>query len=229
METLTQELAKQVEADIRFLCRPLSIKFNKDSLSLSLSDETMLVVDHVICAISASEVADILFPNDCEVKSKLTEIPYASVAVVNLGYRKNIMKEKGFGYLIPFKEGEKNLGCIWDSCVFPHQNQNPSETRLTVMLGGMRSPWIESKADQECIELALGALSKQMGIDHLPDAIEFKMAKKAIPQYELGYKDVVKELHTRIKELHPHLTLIGNAFHGISLNDSIAASADLKL
>lgn len=146
----------------------------------------------------------------------------ASLAVVTLGWKKNLLPVEGFGYLIPKKEGEKILGCVFDSSVFPSQNQSVEETRLTVMIGGDRSPELLEHSFDELGKCALEALSRHLGINEAPDFCRVHMAKSAIPQYRVGHRNLVSMLERRLAETHPKLRLAGSSFYGVAVNDSIA-------
>ncbi len=209
METLPLALCRKIEAEIRFGCAPLALEVHSEGISVKLDHRKTIDADYLISALPAFALGDLLgYP-------LLSSIPYKTVGVVNLGYKKSVLKQKGFGYLIPRRENEDILGCIWDSSVFPQQNQFAEETRLTVMVGGH---------ENECKELACDAMNKHLGIEMEPDAVEIKIAKQSIPQYEIGY-DLIRE---RFKaQLSPRIYAIGSAFDGVSVNDCISQASTL--
>lgn len=223
METLPKEIQKRLEAEILLGSEPTKISFHQDKVSLELVGGKILEADHLISALPSYSLAGLIFPHDQEAASFMKSISHATVGVVNLGYRKALLKKKGFGYLIASREKEKILGCIWDSCVFPEQNRDSDETRLTVMIGGTNHPEIENLSDKECLKIALEAVSRHLKIDAWPDAVHVTLARNAIPQYEVGYVKSKMIMQESLKAMFPRLTLIGNAFHGVSLNDCISA------
>lgn len=222
MSTLIHALESQLEGSIRLNCAPQALHVQREGVTLVLPNQEIMHADHLIVAVPARALGGLLESYDSDLARQLCSIPHASVMVVNLGYSLPVLKQKGFGYLIPSHENEPVLGCIWHSSVFPQQNRDPKETRLTVMLGGTHHPEIESLTEQEGLSLALESVNKQLNISIFPDAVRIKLAKQAIPQYEVGYQDFLSRLRSKIAAFSSHLTVIGHAFDGVSLNDCIA-------
>lgn len=103
-------------------------------------------------------------------------LPARSIWVVHLGYEKASLSKKGFGYLIPTKEKQPVLGVVFDSEIFPQQNQR-SETRLTAMVRG---------EEKEPLRAALTALERDLGLTNTPDYTTTFFADRAIAQFEVG-------------------------------------------
>ncbi len=204
METLSNELAKRLESDLMLGTGAASLAFHNDFVEVGLSNGTKIHADHVHSTLPARELAQIL-PDP-----KLKQIPYVSVAVVNLGYRKQILEKHGFGYLIPSNQREPILGVVFDSCIFPQQNKSADETRITVMMH-LRG------TNEELKNTALAAVSKHLNIDDYPDAISVFQAKDAIPQYHVGHTELVNSI---LPPSH-RLSILGSSFNGVSVNDCI--------
>lgn len=221
MEGLTDELAKQLEGIIRFSCEPKTIRLTPEGAHISLTTGEQIEADHLISAIPALSLAPLLLSCHSTLSERLKTIPYATLMVVNLGYRKKVLKSEGFGYLIPSQEKESILGCVWDSCVFPQQNACEDETRLTVMIGGTRYPEVETYSEKQGREIALEAMQDHLGIEAEPDVAYVRLARKAIPQYEVGHQQLLSSLRHQLASL-PCLTLTGNSFDGVSINDRVA-------
>lgn len=223
METLPRTIEKQlIDSTILLECRATALQFHPHAIDVILSDGNVLKADHIFFALPVAAVADLVAPHLEDTAGLLRGISMASVSVVNLGYRKRHLKQNGFGFLVPSQENEEILGMIWDSCVFPQQNQQIEETRLTVMMGGMRYPEICQLGDDEQLKMALKAASKHLQIDVLPDASGVSVARDAIPQYTVGHIERVLAIKQGLHRLSPHLTCLGCAFDGVSVNDCIA-------
>lgn len=177
--------------------------------------------DLIVSALPPHEISRLISPYDNEISNLLSSIPMKNLHVVYMGYRSNCLKRRGFGYLIPSKEGEQVMGAIFDSAVFPQHNQDPGETRLTFMVRD------QGQSQEETIEVALDAAKRHLQIKEAPRALEVRSAKQAIPQYLVGHKDQMRKLSTAVKTRFPRLHLAGNYLTGASVNDCIAQSFKL--
>ena len=229
METLTTALENGLKEHIIVSNGAKALHFQSDGIEIELSDGTRLKADHLYSTLPAAALATLLAPHTQALGKKLKSIPAASLAVVNLGYRSPVLKKRGFGYLIPSSEKQEILGVVWDSCVFPQQNRDPNETRLTVMMGGAHQPQIVSTDDSQIMEIALDSLSKHLGVDAEPDAVGIKRITEAIPQYVLGHIQKVKEIEAAAASLSDRLTILGSSFYGVSVNDCIAKAKEVVL
>ncbi|NXL40437.1 PPOX oxidase, partial [Glaucidium brasilianum] len=99
---------------------------------LTLADGTV-TADHVVSALPAKALAEVL-PDEAEpLAQELRHIPAASVAVVNLQYEGVTLPVMGFGHLVPSSEDASLLGIVYDSVAFPqHNGTGAASVRLTV-------------------------------------------------------------------------------------------------
>ena len=221
MRTLIDHLVRHLKDQIAVNVKTEKLVLNPDSVTLRFTNETEVEADHLISTIPTYRLATLLKSTHPYLSTDLEKPNYASVMVVNLGYNHSSFNRKGFGYLIPSKEQEKVLGCIWDSAVFPEQNSRPEETRLTLMLGGTRHPEVAEWSEEKAIAIALVAVENQLGLKDIPNFISASLAKQAIPQYEIGYTELLKSIEQQISFITQSLTCIGSAFNGVSVNDCI--------
>ncbi len=145
--------------------------------------------------------------------------PASTVAVVNLGYHSIDLPLNGFGYLIPSKEKEQVLGVVWDSKVFPGQQLDKRQGRLTVMIGGTGAP--EGWRSWDFVAVALEAINRQMGVTALPDVTHVSIAENAIPQFEVGYSSRLRDFLNHIRLNHPGLEMGGACIDGVAINECI--------
>lgn len=194
METLPKKLAEKIRSPIHF--------------NSPIESADQIDADLIYSTLPAHAVAKI-FP---DLPAKVADIPFASLAVVGLVYDRPVLKQRGFGYLIPSKENQEILGCVFDSAIFPQQNSG-NETRLSVMMYGTE------RADETLIDLAKKNLARHLGITDEPVIASVKRAEQAIPQYPVGHHRLVAELNQldRVK-------FLGISFRGVSVNDCIHAS-----
>lgn len=111
---------------------------------------------------------------DLVIKALPPPFPKQSLWVVNVGFRKDLLTKKGFGYLVPTKEKEMVMGAIFDSCIFPLK---ADETRITFML--------RAEA-QDPKEVVLDALKRHLHISDAPDFLSCFFALNAIAQFPVG-------------------------------------------
>lgn len=225
METVIRALGDQIVGEIHLLTEPESIDCRKEGVAIRLASGKELQADHLISTLPMPAFAS-LVGNDL-LSRNLNALQYATVAVVNLGYRQSVLKKEGFGYLIPSEENDSILGCVWDSSVFPQQNRHSNETRLTVMIGGARNSAVGSYSDDDALGIALEAMERHLGIKGMPDAIQIKFARQAIPQYGVGHWAWSELIQKEVADF-PRLTLTGSAFHGVSVNDCVAHASKIR-
>ena len=206
METLTHELSRRLESELQLSTTATGLTFHSDHVEVSLSSGQSLFADHVYSTIPAKDL-NLLWQNPA-----FNRIPANSIRVINIGFRKKVHQKEGFGYLIPSNQGEPILGVVFDSCIFPQQNQNSEETRLTVMMR-------PSGTEEDMKKVALDSLARHMHIEASPDSISFLLAKEAIPQYGVGHSALLGSLNPPA-----NLTILGNSFHGVAVNDCIFES-----
>ncbi len=221
MQQLVDALATRLGSCIRMNSPVVAIERTLGGLSVVTQQGEVFQADQVISALPTAALATLIVHHDHELARLLQSIHSTSVAVVALGYRANMLDQEGFGYLIPSREGERVLGMVWDSSVFPQQNSFDVETRLTCMIGGERMPNFDSYVSEDFGAIALEAVGRHLGKKRTPDSIAIKIARRAIPQYYLGHGCCMEEIQRRMMHLFPQLTLIGSSFNGVSVNDCI--------
>eukprot|EP00457_Paulinella_chromatophora_P006712 gb/GEZN01006731.1/.p1 GENE.gb/GEZN01006731.1/~~gb/GEZN01006731.1/.p1 ORF type:complete len:510 (+),score=56.53 gb/GEZN01006731.1/:32-1561(+) len=155
----------------------------------------------------------------------------ASVWVINLGYQASVLpaKMRGFGLLVPTSQQLEVLGISFDSCIFPGQggSDDNASTRITVMLGGARHPWLSSLPEAQILERAMTALDLCIG-SKLPPPEEYlcSLQTNCIPQYSLGHGRRVEEAQQLARLVtNSRLRLSGTSFgRGVSVNDCIGTA-----
>jgi oxygen-dependent protoporphyrinogen oxidase len=225
MESLPRALARELKENFSLGQAVHHLYFKEQTIEIHLENGECLMADQVISTLPAFALSSVLAAYPL-VADKLRELPYASVAIINIGFQQAVLPCKGFGYLIPSQLGLQVLGCVWDSCIFPQQNVQ-NQTRLTLIMGGIRHPEVEQMSEQEIKKQALLALHSQMGICTEPQVMQVKKAQHAIPQFEVGYSIWKQRVQEVMHYLSPHLILSGSAWNGVSINDCVAQARQL--
>jgi protoporphyrinogen/coproporphyrinogen III oxidase len=227
--TPTTGLAEIVEAlvsslqsnnvDLRLNTRVTSINYVKpDAWNLTL-DAGSLQADSLILATPAYVSGQLLASLDPGLASDLKNIPYASTATVTLAYRQNDLPRPldGYGYVIPRREGRRALACTWTSTKFPHRAPDGyALIRVFVGRAGQDIPWNE----KDLLALAKEELNLTLGITAEPLLSRIFMWDKAMPQYNLGHTETLKQIDAALKK-YPNLALAGNGYRGIGIPDCI--------
>lgn len=224
MGSLIEALRNSLGARVRINSRLLSIDRKAQQYVLHLSDGTRVETDMVIMAVPAYAASEILKNLDRVVSKELAGIQYPSVAVVCAGYKKDKagLNLDGFGFLVPFREGRKILGTLWDSSIFP--NRAPAGyALLRTMVGGARASALATQTKGRLMDTVTEELSGIMGIKERPDFVRIYSHERAIPQYNTGHQKKLRNIEDLLLK-YKGLYITGNAYRGISVNDCIENS-----
>ncbi len=223
MQTLVTILANNLAPDLKLGCGVKTIDVQPAAINIYTDDDTKFTADQVFMAVPAQAAAGIIRPTHAALADEMALGKTASVAVVNMAWKNDVLNRQGFGYLIPSKEKEDLLGVVWDSSAFPQQNKTSPETRLTAMLGGTHHPELVLLPEAELIRRVRQGLRRHLAISAPPDAVQCTRAIQAIPQYEVGHLARLQGIEIALQSWsNARLKLIGSAWRGVSINDCIA-------
>lgn len=175
----------------------------------------------VIIATPAAHAAQMVARIAPSLAEKLSAIYYPPVAEVFLGFRHEQIPRAldGFGFLIPAREQRNILGTIWSSAIFP--NRSPEgHAALTTFVGGSRQPEMCRLSDEDLIRIVTEELHAIMGVVGQPVFSKVLRWEKAIPQYNLGYLDIMSEVERCEAEV-PGLFFCSNFRGGIAVGDCV--------
>lgn len=159
---------------------------------------------------------------------------YPPVAAVTVAYPKdsfknvelpngfgNLQNLPGFGSLNPRSEGVRTLGTLWSSSLFP--GRAPEDYNLLLnYIGGSRDTAIADLSKDELIAAVdKGCRDVLLQPDApAPKVIGMKVWPTAIPQYELGHLDIIKELQEAESKVDG-LWVCGNYRTGVAFPDCV--------
>lgn len=224
METFVLALKASLGMRVRSCSKVVSLTGKRDRFTLSLEDGSSVESDCVVMATPAHASSEILRDFDQALSRSLSEIPYPAVSVVCLGYKKEKIGRSldGFGFLVPFREGRRILGTLWDSSIFP--NRAPEGyVLLRTMLGGARASHLAIQGEKMIVDTVSAEMGDIMGVKAQPDFTRVYVHEKAIPQYTLGHQGRLETME-RLLARYKGLFLAGNSYRGISVNDCIENS-----
>jgi oxygen-dependent protoporphyrinogen oxidase len=116
---------------------------------------------------------------------------------------------------------EDILGVIFDSNVFPQQNLNSAQFRMTVMMGGYKRPELSQISYSDCYHIIGKTLQRHLSINASPKILVMRRYYEAIPQFHIGHKQLCDRIIAEIAKKNRNVSLIGNYIEGVSLNDCV--------
>jgi oxygen-dependent protoporphyrinogen oxidase len=188
----------------------------------------VLDAKRVVCALPAYGAGAVLGAAFPRLARELAAIPYAGITVVTLIYGRDRIAHPlhGFGFLVPFGQGPRMLGAIWTGSIFP-THVAPGKVLLRVMVGGARDPEASMLSDGKTVDWVLAELARILGgIEGMPEAVRLYRHPRGIPQYETGHLQRLAALDRELASV-PGLSLAGNAYRGIGVNDCVREAAVL--
>ncbi len=189
----------------------------------------------VVCALPASAAARVLSPLGGEFPAGIASLPYADVAAVCLGYRREQMGHSlaGFGFLCPEAESRHVLGCLFPSSLFPGRAP-AGHVALTAFVGGAVHPERAAEPETAVLEKTVAALRDLLAVRGEPVVSRVERWCPAIPQYNVGHGRH-KAAADALERGTPGLFVSGNLLHGVSLGNcvqnatAVAARAEAHL
>ncbi|MCX6154573.1 MAG: protoporphyrinogen oxidase [Candidatus Kapabacteria bacterium] len=185
------------------------------------NEEVVIKSRKVITTIGGYALPDILSFIEKKELKPITDLEYAKVVQVALGFKNwQGIELNAFGGLVPSIENRKILGVLFCSSIFTGRSPIGGAL-LSVFIGGMRNPQAINLSDDEIQSLVLSELSEMCGLKNpKPDLIRIFRYPNAIPQYSASTGArlaKIKELETKF----PGLILAGNIRDGIGMADRI--------
>lgn len=217
LQTLVDTLVEKINGDLLNNAEIISLRPKGNRMEVETTDNTYMF-DHVFSALPPKVIGKLL---QNKAFSYLNEMKVANLAIVCLGYKKQVLIKKGFGYLIPTFQKEYILGAVFDSCIFPNQNKHNQETRITVMIGGIKNPEVRHFSKDRCVEIAIDGVKRHLGIRTEPEFIHPMIVKDAIAQFEVGHSKKISLLQQDLQKIYPQISLIGNYLEGVAVNDCV--------
>jgi oxygen-dependent protoporphyrinogen oxidase len=169
----------------------------------------------------AARTAELVAPLDARLADELAAIPYAPMAVVHVGVRREALPglRPGFGFLVPRDEGLRILGALFSSELF--EGRAPKgHALLTIFAGGRLDPAAPALGDAALRAFVLADLRRALGLAEEPSLIEVTRWPRAIPQYVVGHAERVERIEAAARA-HTGLYLLGNWRGGIAMPDCV--------
>ncbi len=181
----------------------------------------------ILClATGAPRSAALLRPVAEDLSSLLFQIPYESVATLNLGYRRGQIQHElnGFGFVVPATEEKSFVGCTFSSVKYPGRSK-ADQVLLRAFIGGAFHRDTYALDDRSIIRSVKGELEEILSIQGEPASLHFERYHDAMPQYQVGHRKRIEQIAEKVQGIQG-LYLTGNAYEGIGIPDCIRHAED---
>ncbi len=175
----------------------------------------------VVLAMPADAVSAVLKPIGGDFQEKIARLPYAAVAAICLGYRREQVGHsiEGFGFLCPEVEQRHVLGCLFPSSLFAGRAPE-GFVALTSFVGGTVHPERALEPKDVILQKTTEALKCLLDINGKPTISRVEQWPRAIPQYVAGH-GACKTAASVLEGECPGLFISGNLLYGVSLGNCI--------
>lgn len=226
LSSLIDGLVKSIGKE-NFIFSVEDLKVSKNENSSFALDFTVKGEDYSITApqlistVGGYALPDVMTFTEKEAFTPITNLTYAQVAEVTIGFNKWTGKKlDGFGALIPFKEQRNILGALFMSSLFEDRAPEGG-AQLTVFTGGIRRPDIPKKSDEELKVIIAEEFKELLDLNEFnPDLFEVHRYEHAIPQYSVDSQERF-DCIAKIEQDNPGLLLAGNIRDGIGMANRI--------
>ena len=222
LENLPKALLKHIgENRVVKNCQDLSVEKANKHYNIRYNDVVETDFTDVITTVNANDLPPILSFVDKEQLSPITQLKYAKVTEVTIGFNQwKGIKLDAFGGLVPFKEDRNILGVLYMSTLF--KNRAPKGgALLTIFVGGTRKESLAELNEDELKNLMAKEFKIMMGIsDFNPDLFKTTHYKHAIAQYgsdTKGRYDAIESIESK----NTGLKLGGSLRNGVGIADRV--------
>jgi oxygen-dependent protoporphyrinogen oxidase len=223
LAALPQGLAAALGEGYRPLTRVVSVERTPEGFAVTCEGASAgrVLARAVVCALPAKSAGAALAPLGGGFPRLVPNLPYADVALVCLGFRRQDVAHPldGFGFLAPEVEHRHVLGCLFPSSLFPGRAPQ-GHVALSAFVGGAVHPERAAAPEDEIVRRVLDDLAPLLGLKGAPVITKVESWRPAIPQYVVGH-GALKEAAARMEEVHPGLFLSGNLLYGVSVGNCI--------
>ncbi|WP_165250772.1 protoporphyrinogen oxidase [Paludisphaera soli] len=180
--------------------------------------------DVVVATTEAHATARLIDGVDPSLALRLRGIPYASSIIVNVAYRRDLVRHAldGFGFVVPTIEGRRILAASFLNVKFP-QRAPEGTALIRVFMGGESQPELFDLDDESVRQIVAAELGELIGASGDPIFLDIARHPRSMPQYVLGHLEGVEAIRRKAAR-HPGLYLAGVAYDGVGIPDCIRAA-----
>lgn len=226
LSSLPLAIAERLGKEVQTGTKVLSAAHEKDGFVIqceSSAGELTTIHSRVLfSALPAKAVSKVFQEMDASFAGIVSGLPYADVAMVCLGFRRESVGHPldGFGFLAPEVERRFLLGCLFSSSLFPGRAPE-GHVALTAFIGGAVHPERAALCDEDLLSETMLDLKEPLSINGEPVFRRIERWRPAIPQYNLGHGRF-KEAAALCEREHQGVFLSGNLLEGVSVGNCIS-------
>ncbi|HXT90658.1 MAG TPA: protoporphyrinogen oxidase, partial [Trebonia sp.] len=224
---LPEAVAKASGADIRLNAMTRELKRTETGWRLTIgsaADPEYLDADAVILAVPAAPAARLLQDAASEAAAGLTQIPYASMAIVTLAFRaEDFPVQQRSGYLVPAVDGRAVKAATFSTLKWPHLAAQAPVHVVRCSLGRSGDVAVLQRDDADLAALAEAELAAAVGISAKSIAQRVTRWGGGLPQYNVGHLDRIAAIRTAVAK-QPGLAVAGAAYDGVGIPACIATA-----
>ena len=214
------------------LVEALADKIGRKNIILGAEPSQAKGYNSIILATKAFQAAEILANYELgldatwanELASLLAQIQYNPISLLTISFPRRLFKKEfqGFGFLSHVHSNLNTLGTIWSSELFRERRLADDYLFTIYARPSLETDFHEQLIAEQISVLRPYARSKlELGDFKIIDS---KTIQAAIPQYDLGYPKLIREIQAKVAQ-QDKLSLVGNYLDGISLNSLVAKSS----
>lgn len=203
----------------------------------SAADPEHVSADCVVLALPASPASRLLRADVPAAAIPLSEIAYASMAIVTLVFQRGAFSRRpsGSGYLVPAVDGHAVKAVTFSTVKWPHllARQNLSMPRtadagtaceaVRCSIGRLGEEHVLQRADDDLVAVARRELAASVGVRGQPVASRVTRWGGALPQYSVGHVARVARIRAAVAD-QPGLAVCGAAYDGLGVPACIASA-----
>ena len=184
-----------------------------------------LSADAVVLATPAAAASRLLADPAPQAAHALTEIEYASMAVVTLAFRAaEFPVVEGSGFLVPPVEGREVKAATYSFAKWDWVRQASEDLVLMrTSMGRHREEGRLQVDDEELVSRSLADLRDLIGLDATPVDRHVQRWGGGLPQYAVGHLDRVRRVRAAVRAV-PGLAVCGAAYDGLGIPACIASA-----
>jgi oxygen-dependent protoporphyrinogen oxidase len=224
---LPEAVAKASNADIRTSAMVRSLERTQAGWRLtvgSAADPEYLLADAVIVAAPAAPASRLLSRTVPAASAPLSQIPYASMAIITLAYRAEDFPEtQRSGYLVPAVDGRAVKAATFSTVKWPHLATHAPVHVVRCSVGRIGETALLQRDDADLAALAAAELADATGITARSVAERVTRWGGALPQYNVGHLDRVAAIREAVSE-QPGLAVAGAAYDGVGIPACVATA-----